>query len=290
MRLFIFMMTLTLSLSSFAKTDVFVSAEWVYQNQDKLKLVDLSAQDQYQKYHLNKAIWVNYGWLIKPQNGLQLSGGPTYMANVLGQLGISPNDYVVVYDNQGNLDASRLYWELIKLGHKKVSLMDGGSVSWVLQGYPVTQKIPPRQATQYPVPEKNQTDQYTADKKEVLAAIKDSKTHLLDTRSQQEYLGDPKQKRTGHIPSANFFPWEASVNAQQGFRQRDVEQLRSFLKKINLTDTSQHVILYCNTAHRAARLFPMFISLGYDHVKLYDGSTQEWSIDPTLPMKTGNQP
>lgn len=271
-------------------TPVFVSAEWVYQHQDKLKLMDLSSQEDYRKFHIENALWVNYAWLIKPQNGLQLSGGASYMTKVLGQLGIAPTDHVILYDNQGNLDASRLYWELSKLGHQKVSLLDGGTVSWVLKGYPVTQILPTRKPTEYPLPATDFTDAMTADKQEVLSAIEQSNAVLLDTRTEPEYLGDPKQPRSGHLPGAHFFPWEASVDATQGYRQRDAKQLQAFLKQVNLTDPKQPVILYCNTAHRAARLFPMFKSLGYKHVKLYDGSTQEWALDKRLPMKTGNQP
>ncbi|RUM93277.1 MAG: sulfurtransferase [Thiomicrospira sp.] len=281
------LLCLLFSSSVWAKLPVFVSADWVQEHQENIKLIDLSSRDQFQKYHLPNAIWVNYAWLIKPQNGLQLSGGPDYMAKVLSQLGITPKDQVILYDNQGNLDASRLYWELKKLNHENVALLDGGSVQWVLKGYPVTQKMPKITPANYPTPSISSTDRLTANKQEVMAAIQNKQVALLDTRTKEEYLGSSKEKRTGHIPGAQLFPWQAAVDFRNGYQQRSAQQLTAFLEQVGITDKNQQIILYCNTAHRAARLFPMLQSLGFKQVRLYDGSTQEWSQDKSLPLKTG---
>lgn len=287
MRLAPLVLCLLFSSSLWAKLPVFVSADWVFQNQKNIKLIDLSSRDQFQKYHLPNAIWVNYAWLIKPQNGMQLSGGPDYMAKVLSQLGISPKDQVIIYDNQGNLDASRLYWELQKLNHENVALLDGGSVQWVLKGYPVTQKMPKIQPANYPAPQDSLTDQLTANKQEVMMAIQNKQTALLDTRTKEEYLGSLKEKRTGHLPGAQLFPWQAAVDFRNGYQQRSKQQLTTFLQQVGITDKNQDIILYCNTAHRAARLFSMLNSLGFKKVRLYDGSTQEWRQDKSLPMIKG---
>ena len=287
MRVLPLFLCLLFSASVWAKLPVFVSADWVHQHQENLKLIDLSSRDQFQKFHLPNAIWVNYAWLIKPQNGLQLSGGPDYMAKVLSQLGITPKDQVILYDNQGNLDASRLYWELKKLNHENVALLDGGSVQWVLKGYPVTQKMPNIKPVNYPTPSSSSSDQLTANKQEVIAAIHNKQVALLDTRTKEEYLGSPKEKRTGHLPGAQLFPWQATVDFRNGYQQRSAQQLKTFLEQVGITDKNQEIILYCNTAHRAARLFPMLQSLGFEQVRLYDGSTQEWSQDKSLPLTTG---
>ncbi|MDG4812422.1 sulfurtransferase [Hydrogenovibrio sp. 3SP14C1] len=287
MRLLPLLLCLLFSSPLWAKLPVFVSADWVYQNQKNIKLIDLSARDQFQKFHLPNAIWVNYAWLIKPQKELQLSGGPDYMAKVLSQLGITPKDQVVIYDNQGNLDASRLYWELQKLNHENVALLDGGSVEWVLKGYPVTQKMPKIQPANYPTPPHSLTDQLTANKQEVISAIQHKQTVLLDARTKEEYLGSPKEKRTGHLPGAQLFPWQAAVDFRNGYQQRSPQQLTTFLQQVGITDKDQEIILYCNTAHRAARLYPMLQSLGFKQVQLYDGSTQEWEQDKSLPLNTG---
>ncbi|MDX1795972.1 MAG: sulfurtransferase [Hydrogenovibrio sp.] len=281
---------LLVSLSSFAKTEtpVFVSAKWAHDHQDKVKFVDLSRQ--YQKFHIPNAIFVNYGWLLKPKSRMEMSGGADYMVKVLSQLGIHNDDYVVIYDDMGDLESSRLYWELTKLGHKKVSMLDGGSVAWILNGYPMTQKVNPLKPTQYQKPKTDFEAKYTATKDDVLKAIKDPNTHLIDARSEEEYIGNKKQKRSGHIPTAVLFPWQISVDGKHQYKQRNGQQLAKFFKDLKIDNKQTHLILYCNTGHRAARLFTMFKSQGYDHIKLYDGSMQEWVQRIDLPVKQGKNP
>ena len=283
-----------ISLSASAQQDlqtpVFVSPEWVKAHQNEVKIIDLSSKLQYRKFHLPNATWINYDWLIRPQDGLALSGGTVYMANALSQLGIKPSDYVVIYDDMGELNSSRLFWELAKMKHPKVSLLDGGSISWVLAQNRVTQTVPPLRKTHYPIPTDNLANAYTADKSEVLAAIKDPNIHLMDARSEAEYIGNPKQKRSGHIPTAILFPWDVAVDANHGFRQRSPAQLHKILAQVGITDKTQPIIVYCHTGHRAARLWTLLKSLDFQKVKLYDGSMQEWSLDPNLPIKQGRQP
>lgn len=280
-------LALFLSFNVYATANnVFVSTEWLKQNQDKVTLIDMSQQAQYQKFHIEGALWMNYHWLIKPQNGLALSGGSEYITKILSQFGIKPDTHIVIYDDMGGLDASRLYWELNKLQHAKVNILDGGLVNWVLAGHKVTQATAKRPIkSNYPLPKHTLTDTLTANKAEVIAAIEDINTILLDTRSKEEYQGLPKEKRSGHIPSAIWFEWSNAFNMRNGFKQHNSAELTDYLATLGLQDKQQPIILYCNTAHRAARSFTMLKSLGYTDIKLYDGSMQEYEIDKTLPLQ-----
>lgn len=274
-----------------ADNSVFVSAKWLKKHQSEVKLIDMSEKANFQKFHLEDAIWVSYNWLIKPQNGLALSGGDQYMANVLSQLGFTNDDHIVIYDDMGGLASSRLYWELKKLNHKNVNILDGGIVNWILAGNKVTQQAPQRpNKTNYKVPGKTSTDILTASKEEVLVAIKDPETILIDSRGKEEYEGSSKEKRSGHIPSALWFDWSKAVNIQDGFTQYPDTELLQSLRAKAIYDLNQPIIVYCNTAHRASRSFTMLKSLGFKNVKLYDGSIQEYSIDKSLPLKLGTQP
>ncbi len=67
-------------------------------------------------------------------------------------------------------------------------------------------------------------------------------------------------------------------------------RLKQILAAAGLANKNKRYILYCHTGHRAARLFTMFKSLGYPHVKLYDGSMQEWERYSTLPVKLDPNP
>lgn len=285
-----FFITLFISFSAVAKAPIFVTDKWVFENQENITIIDMSTRQQYQKFHLPNAIWVGFERLIKPQNGLRLSGGKHYMAQILSQIGVTPNDHIVIYDDIGNLSASRLYWELIKLKHPKVSLLDGGIVSWVINGNPVTQTAPTIVPSVYLAPKQSLTDKFTADYSEVLAAIDDPNITIIDTRTEEEFMGSLRQRRSGHIPSAILFPWDISVDFNNQFKKRSSTQLTKILAQLGLEDKTKPIILYCNTANRASRLIPMFQYFGYNNIKLYDGSLQEWARNPNLPLQIGNQP
>lgn len=273
-----------------ADNNIFVSPSWLKSHQSKVKIIDMSERGNYQKFHIKDALWVNYAWLIKPQKGVELSGGPNYMADVLSQLGIKNSDNIVIYDDMGGLPSSRLYWELKKLNHAQVHILDGGIVSWVLAGNPVTQKRPVAPSkTHYQAPKKDLTKSLTAYKQDVINAKKDNVV-LIDARSQAEYVGNPKQKQSGHIPAALWFEWSNAVNLRDGYKQYPKEQLLQKLRAIGVYDVNQPIIVYCNTAHRAARSFTMLKSLGFKKVKLYDGSIQEYMMDKSLPLKRSDRP
>lgn len=291
-RVLILISLLAMTTSAVADSkDVFVDVDWLHKNLDQVTLIDMSEQASYQKFHLPGALWVNYDWLIKPQDGLSLSGGLHYMAGILSQLGINNDSHIVIYDDIGGMEASRLYWELDKLNHPKVHILDGGLVSWVLAGKPVTQTLPKRPAlANYQIPKQTFTNQLTADKEETVAAIQKQTTTLIDTRSKQEYIGHKKDKRSGHIPNAVWFEWSDALAVNNGFKQKSSDKLLSQLKNLGVTEQHQPIILYCNTAHRAARTFTMLKSLGFNDIKLYDGSLQEYALDKSLPLKRGLQP
>lgn len=280
------------SLMAQAKMPVFVSTDWLAQHldDDHLYIADLSDGMQYARFHIPHAHKVNYAWLIRPQNGLQLSGGSHYMRKVLSQLGIAPEDTVIIYDDTGDLNAARLYWELKKLGHDKVALLNGGSVAWVLEQRKMTQHPEPYHKTSYPLPQHDLTDALTADKQDVLKAIKDPNTLLLDVRSKEEYVGDPRDPRSGHIPTALHFEWINAIDIQHKFMEKDRDTLLKQLAMLGLQDRHQPIIVYCHTGHRAARMFATLTHLGFDHVRVYDGSMQEWSLDKSLPVKQGPAP
>ena len=63
----------------------------------------------------------------------------------VGQLGISRESDVVVYDNNpqfGIFSAQRVWWTFHMFGHDHVSVLDGGLTKWVAEGLQTTSDIP----------------------------------------------------------------------------------------------------------------------------------------------------
>ncbi len=254
----------------------------------KVVVVDMSDDDnQYLRFHLPGAVRLPYDVLVKQRKDkVTVRLDDEELARVLGRLGIAPDSHVVVYDDLGGLNAARLFWELERFGHREVSVLDGGLVRWILDGRKVINNAPRPKPAVYPLPGERRANEATLD--DMRAALRD-RTPLLDVRSVEEYAGEPKKPRTGHVPGARRWPWDAAVNFERGFVQRDAETLKKTLAGAG-ADPNAPVIAYCRTGHRAARAYLTLRSLGYENVKVYANSMDEYAAARDAPLKQGKEP
>jgi thiosulfate/3-mercaptopyruvate sulfurtransferase len=275
---------------SSAFADNKVSTSWLanHMNDTNLTLVDMTDGLQYQRFHLPGAVHLPYPAINTTDRfGVSYSPGADHLIRILGLLGIKPENQIVIYDDLGGLNASRLYWELEALGHQNVALLDGGLVTWILEGRKVSnQPVQPSKTTYTPTNKKPRTNLATL--AEITRLPRDA--ILLDVRTQEEYAGDPRQPRTGHIPGAKWWPWDASVDFNGGFRIKSAVELQRQLQALGVTDPASAVYLYCRTGHRASQSYYVLRQLGFSNVKIYDGSIAEYSRHNELPLKTGMQP
>lgn len=278
--------------TSFAASPL-VETNWLAANLDKknIVLIDMSDETQYQRFHIKNAIQLPYHVLNKRlKNGVSLSIGSDNIQKLLGLLGITTNSHVIIYDDIGALHAGRLFWELERLNHKNVSILNGGLVKWILEGKPVTAKtFQPTKKTNYqPSNVSVKTSLATLD--DVLPATRSKDTLLIDVRSTEEYIGNIKARRSGHIPGAKSWDWQNAVDFENQFKFKPTKVLKSELSKLGLNKKEQAVILYCQSAHRAAQSYITLRSLGFNNVKVYDGSMKEYSITPNAPLTKGANP
>lgn len=67
----------------------------------------------------------------------------------MGDLGISNDDHIVVYDTHGIFSSPRVWWTFKAFGHQKVSVLDGGFKKWLSEKRPVTDLKPEITPTKY---------------------------------------------------------------------------------------------------------------------------------------------
>ncbi|HEC12255.1 MAG TPA: sulfurtransferase [Acidiferrobacteraceae bacterium] len=276
---------------------VLVDTAWVAKHMDdpKLLLVDMAVEDtQYQRFHLSGAVYLPYAAIVYTRkDGVSVRVPDQHLIKVLGLMGITADHHVVIYDDMGGLQAGRLFWELERIGHRQVSVMDGGLVRWVLEG---------RKVVAAPtLPKPNQywrtklAGRANDAKLEEVVIARDKRTAvLLDVRSKEEYLGNENLKKhnkpSGHIPGARWWPWDQSVGFNAGFKLKDRIDLLASLAAIGVKDKSAPVITYCRSGHRAAQSYLVLRHLGFTQVSLYDGSMAEYVRDPKAVLKTGASP
>jgi thiosulfate/3-mercaptopyruvate sulfurtransferase len=263
-----------------------VETKWLaeHKNDTNLVLIDMSDSTQYQRFHIPGAINLPYQALNQVnKKRVSLSVGPDTIIRFLGLLGIKRNSQVIIYDDMGGLNASRLFWELQRLQHNNVALVNGGLVKWILEGRKVNNIAVEPKPTKYIIDVKPNNSP--------LATLNDitGKATILDVRSQEEYVGHPKQKRSGHIPGAHWWSWESSVDFASGFQHKSVGSLMDSLKQLGITNKKQELIVYCRSGHRASQSYFTLRNLGFTNVKLYDASMAEYQ-QSNKPLTKGIKP
>src|SRR5882762_1927278 len=109
-----------------------------------VRIVDLSDAEDYARGHIPGAVHLDVA-----ETRAQASEGVFRIPTVeegrrlMTQLGITPETTVVLYDDEGSLQAAWLFLVLDVLGHSRVSVLDGGAQRWRAGGGAWTTTVPP---------------------------------------------------------------------------------------------------------------------------------------------------
>jgi thiosulfate/3-mercaptopyruvate sulfurtransferase len=212
-----------------------------------LRILDARTSSEYDKGHIPGAVWVD----VKAAQALAarasgLTDRPAWEAWII-PLGIGPETEVLVYDGKRQLDAARVWWLLRYLGIGRAGLIDGNFTFWQQAGRPVSSEAPTVSPQSFRVVFR--VDRH-ATRDDVLAALKQGETRVIDARSQGEYTGEEKvSKRGGHIPTACHLEWSGLVDQDGRFVSLDV--LRARLGRMGIKP-GESVITHCQGGGRAS--------------------------------------
>ncbi len=249
---------------------------------DDLLIVDLSRSDVHARAHVPGAVHLEYGRLVlgAPPAPGRLPD-PGRLRQVLGEIGVSPERPLVVYDDEGGGKACRLLWTLSLFGLAG-SLLNGGLHAWANEEHPL------EQARNTPAPTTIDTpfDPSPAVEADyLLARLGDPELALLDARSAEEFSGERRYAmRGGHIPGAVNLDWQASLDPDRNLRLRPESELRALLTGRHITP-EREVVCYCQTHHRSSHSWYVLKLLGYPRVKGYPGSWAEWGNRLDTPVE-----
>jgi thiosulfate/3-mercaptopyruvate sulfurtransferase len=219
-------------------------------------------------------------------------------ASHFGAAGLSGKETAVFYEdalNSGYGQSCRGYYLLTWLGYPKVKVLNGGYSAWKAAGLATSTDAAAPAAATFP------TDLTVADvmltKDDVLAAVSGKSgiaPVLLDVRDIDEWIGDSSSPygkdyapRKGRIPGAKWLEWYRFMKpSAQGPMIKSPDEVKAECATAGIS-TDDTVYLYCFKGARASNTFLALKQAGFDDVRMYFGSWNEWSRDPALPIETG---
>ncbi len=244
-------------------------------------VLDLRPPDAYVAGHVPGAIHVDlWGVSLIDTDAAPLNAFMWMIAHVLAAHGVDASTPVVVYDEQSGVRAARAFWFLEYFGHPSVRLLDGGFNAWIHEGLPVTRDAAPARTTEWTG---GQSAHTLATWKDVRNALGRRDVVILDTRTDEEYLGTMvRARRGGAVPGAVHIEWTRNLEPAGDFKP--AAELKKMYVDAGVTP-DREVIAYCHGGYRAAQSYLALRLLGYPRVRVYVGSWKEWGDREALPVE-----
>ncbi len=243
-----------------------------------IQVVDArTTQAEYEAGHIPGALRLDPFEVAANVDGVEAQIAPISTAEpLLRERGLRSGTTAVVYGKPPEYDPARIAWALRYYGHEDVRYLDGGWEAWQAAGEAVeagSSRVPP---SDYdigaPVTALRVTGDWVLDQLGA-APYDDVEIQIVDARSPGEY-------DAGRIPGAVLKQW--SRNLEGGFLlpRADIEALHAGL------DPKKTTVVYCLAGWRASFAWLTLAWLGFEDVRVYDGSWFEWGEGGRFPIET----
>jgi thiosulfate/3-mercaptopyruvate sulfurtransferase len=274
----------------YARPEILAEPDWVAEHagDDDVVLIDCATVEAYRRAHIPGAVHLTTHFYIKEEGPAGAEHGtfvmpPGQFETLMGGLGVSSNTTVVTYDDNNALVAARLWWVLRYYGHDNAQVLNGGWHRWLTEGRPVTFHATRPAAGDFKA--RMRTD-LNADATYLKAKHSDPGCQVLDTRTDGEWTGANARgnARVGHVPGAAHLEWVNFVAKDDSRRFLPAGELQALLDGAGI-GRDRPVITYCQGGIRAAHAAFVLHLLGYDDVRVYDGSMRDWANREDTPLE-----
>lgn len=278
-----------------------VTPQWLAEQKHDAKIAILDArmsppglvpkrdiQAEFEQGHIPGAVYFDIDAIADHSTNLpHMVPSPQQFSEMVGQLGISEQHTLVIYDDGNLFSAPRVWWTFRIFGAKNVHILAGGISGWQQAGYALEsgQTAPARQTF-------NAHFNHTAVKHvdEVVAALGDNEIQILDARPAGRYKAqEPEPRpglRLGRIPGSINIPWGSMV---ENGNLKSPQALAAIFADQGV-DLTKPIITSCGSGVTAAVVALGLAAVNASSVSLYDGSWAEWGASDALPIDDTHLP
>lgn len=281
------------TIDQYAHPETLVTAQYVRANLDNppFRLVEVDVDTTaYDAGHIPGAVAINWQTQLQDRLTRDIVSREDF-ERLLGSLGITPEDTVVLYGDHNNWFAAYAFWIFKYYGHRDVRLLNGGRVKWLAdETNPVTIDRPAVTPAEYRVGSTH--PELRARLTDVLGIVERGDHNLVDVRSPDEFSGrviappgmTETAQRGGHIPGAASVPWASAVAPDGTFKPAD-ELAKIYLEQAGV-DPDRPTVAYCRIGERSSHTwFVLKHLIGLDDVRNYDGSWTEYGSVVGVPIE-----
>lgn len=261
--------------------DLLVSAQWLqaHLRQEGFAIIDTRSRG-YEKSHIPGAVNLTFDQF---RTG-KATAGVAKLEALLTSAGLERNMKFVLYDDPSESPgtAGWFFWLLESLGCTDVHVLDGGWAKWVAVGGPRQNEMVRKPAGKKFVaaPDKRLVSQA----RYIAARSEDKDFAVIDARTVEEFNGWQLhgEPRGGHIPGAINMNYLSLYDADRTMMQ--YKDMKALFESRGVT-REKEVVSYCTDGRRSGSVYFALRLMGYTRCSNYDGSIQEWSREPSLPME-----
>jgi thiosulfate/3-mercaptopyruvate sulfurtransferase len=279
-------------------TDTYlVEPEWLQQNLDNptIVIVDVSwfvpeagksGREEFEQVHIPSARYLDLNDISDMTSPhVNMLPPADQFARVIGELGISNDSQVIVYDS--SYVSARVWWMFRLFGHDKVAILNGGLRRWQAEGRSLVSG--PAAAVKPAL----FTAMAPADRvvgwQDVAGAIEGHNHTILDARTPARFTGEMSSGYPGvaggHMPTAINVSWLDLIEQSGQFRFVTPEEAKAKFEAAGV-DLAKPVIATCGSGVTACIIAFQLERLGKHDWRVYDASWHEWGQRDDLPKES----
>ena len=274
----------------YAHPELLVEPEWLQEHigDANVRVIDCATVEAYRRAHIDGAAHNPKHYYIKEAGSREGGAGmfvmpPNEFGALMGSLGIDNDTLVITYDDNNGLVATRLWWVLNYYGHTNAKVLNGGWHRWMSEGRPITFHGLRPDKTTFKAAAPNADIHASMDR--LSGEVGGENCHILDARTNGEWDGSNSRgnSRVGRVPGSRHLEWVRFVSRADDRKFLPADELQALLDDAGI-DRSKPVITYCQGGIRAAHAAFVLTLLGYEDVRVYDGSMFEWANDDSTAL------
>lgn len=232
-------------------------------------------QQEFDQQHVPGAVFFDIDKICDTNSELpHMLPSAEQFGEAVGELGISNDSDIIVYDTAGLFSAARVWWMFKSFGHRRVRVLDGGMPAWVFAGGELSSTAAAPRAVKYTA---NLDGSMLASKALLIENSVTAAYLVLDARSRDRFYGRAPEPRpglsAGHMPNSVSLPFDQLLDDG---KLKSREQLLTILHNNGVSQDSQ-IITTCGSGVTAAIITLALAETGFGLHQLYDGAWSEWA-------------